>query len=224
MGTFILIIFLAVVFYILIDVIKETRNDKEGIIIESEIILDDKTKKKILERIKKDIAFRSKMRKIAKNKKRDKNGRFVSNKIKQKNMLIGKIKIKDFINCGSACQNLMKQQLEAKTAYWIGKIAKTADDEIKIYNNLMTEKINTLRKKYLKFDENGKLAKEDNKAVFLEGMKEEDYNDEFNNAIEELQNIEVDFGNIEKISLSKITCNISSQDILNLSFMIDETN
>ena len=82
MGTFILIIFLAVVFYILIDVIKETRNDKEEIIIESEIILDDKTKKKIMERIKKDIAFRSKMRKIAKNKKRDKNGRFVSNKIK----------------------------------------------------------------------------------------------------------------------------------------------
>lgn len=139
-------------------------------------------------------------------------------------MLIGKIKIKDFINCGSACQNLMKQQLEAKTAYWIGKIAKIADDEIKIYNNLMTEKINTLRKKYLKFDENGKLAKKDNKAVFLKGMKEEDYNDEFSKTIEELQNIEVDFGNIEKISLSKITCNISSQDILNLLFMIDEIN
>lgn len=81
MGTFILIIFLAVVFYILIDVIKETRIEEE-IIIESEIILDDKTKKKILERIKKDIAFRNKMSEIAKNKKRDKNGRFVSNKIK----------------------------------------------------------------------------------------------------------------------------------------------
>jgi hypothetical protein len=82
MGTFILGVFSAVVFCILIDIASNIINNEEKIIIESEIELDEKTKQKILDRIKKDIAFRKKMSKIAINKKRDKNGRFISNKIK----------------------------------------------------------------------------------------------------------------------------------------------
>lgn len=82
MGTFILGVFSAVVFFILIDIASNIINNEEKITIESEIELDEKTKQKILDRIKKDIAFRKKMSKIAINKKRDKNGRFISNKIK----------------------------------------------------------------------------------------------------------------------------------------------
>jgi hypothetical protein len=82
MGTFILGVFSAVVFCILIDIASNIINNEEKITIESEIELDEKTKQKILDRIKKDIAFRKKMSKIAINKKRDKNGRFISNKIK----------------------------------------------------------------------------------------------------------------------------------------------
>lgn len=87
MGRFIAIIFLAVVFYIILDIWKTLRKQEvKDIIIESEIQLDKETKDRILDRIKKDIAFRNKMSKIAINKKRDKNGRFISNKVNKKNV------------------------------------------------------------------------------------------------------------------------------------------
>lgn len=139
-------------------------------------------------------------------------------------MLIGKIKIKDFINCGLPCQKLLKQELDSKTSWWIGKIAKTADNEITIYNNVIKEKMETLKKQYIKLDDKGNVVKENDKIVFLEDMTEDKYIENMEKIRLELLDIEVDFENIEKIPLSKITCNISGEDMINLSFMIDETN
>jgi hypothetical protein len=139
-------------------------------------------------------------------------------------MLIGKIKIKDFINCGLPCQKLLKKELDSNTSWWIGKIAKTADNEITIYNNVIKEKMETLKKQYIKLDDKGNVVKENDKIVFLEDMTEDKYIENMEKIRLELLDIEVDFENIEKIPLSKITCNVSGEDMINLSFMIDENN
>lgn len=122
------------------------------------------------------------------------------------------IKLGEVKKIAKGLNDILGKEIPIKPAYWLGKLAKTIETEVKAFENARLK----LVQKYGAKDSAGKLVVEKDKYVFTDA-------DAFNTEFEELADtdIEIDFKPIPLSSLAGI--NISPVVMMMLeNFIVDD--